>query len=57
MVIDFSKISSENSNTILNPRDIFTTLPGKTHGKFQYPRDIQAQVWEKWFKRRDEEKI
>lgn len=58
MIIDFSKISTQlTSDNILNPRDIFTSLPSKKHGKFQYPRDIQSQVWEKWFERRDESRL
>lgn len=57
-MIDFSKVSvSNNSDTALNPRDIFTALPGKQAKKFQYPRDVQGQVWEQWFQRRKESNI
>ncbi|OAB63637.1 helicase [Leptolyngbya valderiana BDU 20041] len=55
MGLDFSKINSgQTSNTAINPREIFTALPGKQEGKFEYPRDVQSQVWQKWFERRDE---
>nr|WP_282551800.1 DEAD/DEAH box helicase family protein [Providencia sp. JUb39] len=37
-----------DSNTAIPPRDIFTTLPNK-NAKFQYPRDVQSEVWERWF--------
>lgn len=53
--LDLSKISSGiDSNTAIPPRDIFTTLPNKDT-KFQYPRDVQSEVWEKWFDSRDNE--
>ncbi|MEM8329836.1 DEAD/DEAH box helicase family protein, partial [Morganella morganii] len=53
--LDLSKISSGiDSNTAIPPRDIFTTLPNKDT-KFQYPRDVQSEVWAKWFDSRDNE--
>ncbi len=58
MPIDFGKINTGNtSNTALHPREIFTALPGKKEGKFQYPRDVQTQVWEHWFSRRNEKDL
>lgn len=46
---DFSKLNSENSSdTVIAPRDIFTVLPNK-HAKYQYPRDVQGEVWAAWF--------
>lgn len=55
MSIDFGKINSTNvSNTALKPRDVFTALPNKKEGKFEYPRDVQTQVWENWFERKDD---
>jgi hypothetical protein len=54
MAINFSKLNIGNtSNTAINPREIFTALPNKKEGKFEYPRDVQTQVWEKWFSRRN----
>lgn len=58
MPIDFGKIKSgTTSNTALNPREIFTALPSKEAGKFEYPRDVQTQVWESWFARKDEQDL
>ncbi|MBD2341834.1 DEAD/DEAH box helicase family protein [Calothrix sp. FACHB-156] len=58
MPIDFGKINSGNtSNTALHPREIFTALPGKKEGKFEYPRDVQTQVWDHWFSRRNEKDL
>jgi replicative superfamily II helicase len=54
MPFDFSKLSSENStDTVISPRDIFTVLPNKDP-KYQYPRDVQGEVWGAWFERRNE---
>jgi hypothetical protein len=58
MPIDFGKINISNtSNTAIHPREIFTALPRKQEGKFEYPRDVQAQVWDGWFSRRDEKDL
>lgn len=55
MSIDFGKLNTGNNvDTILHPRELFSALPGKNPRKFQYPRDVQSQVWEGWFKRRNE---
>ncbi len=54
-MIDFSKIGTGSTvDTVLPPREIFNALPHKNAEKFQYPRDVQSQVWAKWFERRDE---
>lgn len=45
----------EEGNTIKTPRDIFMSL-NRTQ-KYEYPRDIQSQVWEKWFERRNEKDL
>lgn len=53
-MIDFSKIGPGNTvDTVLPPREIFNALPKKA-AKFQYPRDVQSQVWSKWHDRRNE---
>lgn len=58
MPIDFGKIKTGNvSNTALHPREIFTALPGKKEGKFEYPRDVQTQVWDSWFSRKNEKDL
>lgn len=54
MKIDFGKLNTgSNVNTIIQPRELFTALPQKEE-KFQYPRDVQSQVWDNWFNRREE---
>ena len=54
MKIDFGKLNTgSNVNTIIHPRELFTALPKKEE-KFQYPRDVQSQVWDSWFERRNE---
>ena len=58
MMIDFSKLQTgQNSDTALQPRDIFNSLPGKEKGKYQYPRDVQSKVWEQWFDRKNENNL
>lgn len=52
MKIDFSKLIN-NQNSHLNPRDIFMSLPSKDK-KYAYPRDVQSEVWNKWFERRND---
>jgi len=55
MAINFGKLNTANTvDTIIHPRELFSALPSKIEGKFQYPRDVQAQVWEKWFQRKNE---
>ena len=57
MAINFSKLGGGNAvDTILHPREIFSALPNK-ESKYQYPRDVQAEVWNQWFERRDEKDI
>lgn len=57
-MIDFSKIGTGSTvDTVLLPREIFNALPNKDAHKFQYPRDVQSQVWSKWFDRRDTESL
>lgn len=54
MVIDFGKLTiNGTADTVLQPRKIFAALPNKKEGKFEYPRDVQSQVWDNWFNRRD----
>ncbi len=58
MAIDFTKINAGNiSNTALPPREIFSALPNKKEGRFEYPRDVQSQVWNNWYSRREEKDL
>jgi len=57
-MIDFTKIGTGNTaDTVLPPREIFNALPNKNAIKYQYPRDVQSQVWAKWFDRRNEKDL
>lgn len=52
-MLDFARLGGTNPvDCSFNPREIFQALP-KVGGKFQYPRDVQSQVWAKWYDRRD----
>jgi hypothetical protein len=54
-MINFDIIGSGNIvDTVLPPREIFNALPTKNAHKFQYPRDVQSQVWNKWSERRND---
>ncbi|MGJ3495784.1 DEAD/DEAH box helicase family protein, partial [Piscirickettsia salmonis] len=53
MVLNFDDLDAGQSvDTILPPREIFNAL-NKASDRFQYPRDVQSQVWKKWFDRRN----
>lgn len=57
-MIDFTKLQTgQNSDTALQPRDIFNSLPAKEKGRYQYPRDVQSKVWEQWHNRRNESNL
>ena len=36
----------------INPREIFMALPYKNK-KFEYPRDVQSEVWKQWYEQRN----
>jgi hypothetical protein len=58
MVLDFNKLGGgDRFDTATSPREIFVSLPNKKEGKFEYPRDVQSQVWGKWYQRRDDKDI
>ena len=51
-MLDFKKIINENKiNNIINPREIFMSLPNR---KYDYPRDVQTEVWTQWMEKREE---
>jgi len=57
MALDFTKLGSSGAaDTALPPREIFAALPEKDP-KYNYPRDVQAEVWREWFERRDERDV
>lgn len=51
-----SKIMNNNSEKPIEPREIFMSLPNKG-SKYEYPRDVQTEVWRKWFDHRNEKNI
>lgn len=54
-MLDFNKIRNENKiNNIINPREIFMSLPNR---KYDYPRDVQTEVWKQWMEKREEKDI
>lgn len=49
MPLDLTKLSvGEATPAVVHPRDIFTALPTKA-AKYQYPRDVQTQIWNAWY--------
>jgi superfamily II DNA or RNA helicase len=54
MPIDFEKLlSGDPIDALIEPRKLFTTLPNKAQ-KYCYLRDVQSEVLDAWFARRDE---
>lgn len=47
-----SKLSGISSKKPIEPREIFMSLPQKDK-HYEYPRDVQSEVWKKWFSVRD----
>lgn len=51
--INFNSIGKKNSkDTIVNPTELFNALPKK----YEYLRDVQSQVLEEWYEKRDDKK-
>lgn len=51
-----SKLNSNAKTKTIEPREIFMTLPSKAPG-YGYPRDVQSEVWKKWFDIRNEKNV
>lgn len=49
----FANLGSSGTKKILPPGRIFRSLPNKPK-KLGFPRDIQSEVWDRWFERRNE---
>lgn len=58
MKINFSLLGGSGGNSmdkeLIHPREIFSVLP-KKNPLYNYPRDVQTEVWNKWFEVRDKE--
>ena len=48
-----SRLSGNSKPLSIEPREIFMSLPQRAKG-YEYPRDVQSEVWRKWFDVRDE---
>ena len=48
-----SRLSGAKKSAPIEPREIFMALPKKEKG-YEYPRDVQSQVWKKWFDTRND---
>ena len=51
MTIDFSDMLDEDDELVIHPRDIFFTLNREPN--FSFPRDIQTEVINRWFDKRN----
>lgn len=51
-MVDFSMLGSKVSSSSFEPRDIFMSLPTKSNN-YEYPRDVQSEVWKSWYLNRD----
>ena len=47
-----SRLSGTSKHAKLEPREIFMALSKRVKG-YEYPRDVQSEVWKKWFDIRD----
>ena len=57
MEINFDKlISGDSIDTINDPRKLFSALPNKA-SKYSYLRDVQSDVLDLWFNRRDDKDL
>ena len=56
MPVDFSKFRTTGDQLPTDPRDIFASLSGRAPG-FGYLRDVQGQVLDEWFARRDQRDV
>lgn len=52
MAIDLNGLGRVGRGKKIDPREIFMALPSKNE-KYEYPRDVQSEVWKKWFEKRD----
>ncbi len=53
-MIDFRRLSNNQTSALIEPRDIFMGLPTRDK-RYEYPRDVQTEVWKQWFEMRNNE--
>ena len=51
-----SKLSGISKSKPIEPREIFMSLPQKEK-RYDYLRDVQTEVWRKWFDKRDKKNV
>lgn len=57
MPLDLGKLGKTSLlDKELNPREIFNLLTEK-EARYKYPRDVQTEVWSRWFERRAEHDV
>ena len=47
-MIDFSKLMASQNSMQVEPRNIFMGLPTRDK-RYEYPRDVQTEVWKQWY--------
>lgn len=47
-----SRLNGTKTSVPIEPRDIFMSLPQKDK-RYEYPRDVQSDVWKHWFQSRN----
>ena len=52
MAINLSEIGNRNKTKQVDPREIFMALPHR-NTNFEYPRDVQSEVWKQWYEQRN----
>lgn len=52
MIDLLSKLNASTDNKQIEPREIFMSLPKKDK-QYEYPRDVQSEVWKKWYEKRN----
>lgn len=48
-----SKLANASTKKVIEPREIFMSLPQRAK-EYAYPRDVQTEVWKKWFENRNQ---
>ena len=58
MKLDFEKLGGGGAiDTSIQPREIFGLLPKKQATKYQYLRDVQSEVLDQWFEKRNQKDV
>lgn len=54
----FSGLGSSNlASSVTDPKRLFRALTKPAGSKFKFPHDIQTEVWDKWYERRNEDDL